>query len=376
MPRWAWLFVAVTIGLGATMNPQARVVRPVVIGYLFPQDSLLDPAQIAADKLTHINYAFANVRDGQVIEGFSRDAENFKVLAAMRRSHPHLKLLVSVGGWTWSKGFSDAALTPERRQRFVESAVAFVRRHDLDGFDVDWEYPGLPGDGNTHRPEDKANFTALMAQLRAALDRDAAARGRSALLTFAAGAFPAFIDHTEMEKVQASVDYVNLMTYDFRVASVDRIAGHHANLYDHPGDDKQRSADRAVREFLAAGVPAAKLVMGVPFYGRGWRDVSPVADGLYQKGTAVEGMNLAYGRLAAELVGRDGFLRRWDAVAQAPFLWNADKRIFITYDDAESLRLKAAYVRAKGLGGVMFWQYNEDPSGILLDALHTTLNTM
>ena len=126
----------------------------------------------------------------------------------------------------------------------------------------------------------------------------------------------------------------------------------------------------------ASGVPAGKLVMGVPFYGRGWSDVTPVADGLYQKGTAVEGMNLAYGRLAAELVGRDGFDRRWDAVAKAPFLWNADRRIFITYDDPDSLRLKAAYVRAKGLGGVMFWQYSEDPSGALLDALHTTLNLM
>ena len=177
-----------------------------------------------------------------------------------------------------------------------------------------------------------------------------------------------------MAKLQVSVDYVNLMTYDFRVASVDRIAGHHANLYDHPADDKQRSADRAVREFLAAGVPAAKLVMGVPFYGRGWRDVNPVAEGLYQPGAAVEKMNLAYGRLAADVVGRDGFSRRWDAIAQAPFLWNGDRRIFISYDDPESMRLKAGYVRAKGLGGVMFWQYAEDPSGALLDALHTTLN--
>ena len=374
--RWAWLILALLASLVARAERETTGARPAVIGYLFPQDRLLDPAQIAADKLTHINYAFANLRDGQVVEGFARDAENFAVLAAVRRSHPHLKVLVSVGGWTWSKGFSDAVLTPESRRRFVESAVAFVRRHDLDGFDVDWEYPGLPGDGNTHRPEDKANFTAVMSDLRSALDRDAAARGRKALLTFAAGAFPAFIDNTEMAKVQASVDFVNLMTYDFRVASVDAVTGHHANLYDHPSDDKKRSADRAVREFLGAGVPAAKLVMGVPFYGRGWREVNPVADGLYQPGIAVEQMNLAYGRLAAEVVGRDGFARKWDAVAQAPFLWNADRRVFISYDDPESMRLKARYVREKGLGGVMFWQYAEDPSGALLDALHSTLNPL
>ena len=372
---WAGLCVAVLAGLGSTGAGMETVgTRPAVIGYLFPQDRLLDAAQIAADKLTHINYAFANVRDGQVVEGFARDAENFKVLAALRRSHPHLKVLVSVGGWTWSGGFSDAVLTPQRRQRFVESAVDFVRRHDLDGFDVDWEYPGLPGDGNTHRPEDKINFTAVMAELRESLNKDAAARGKTSLLTFAAGAFPAFIDNTEMAKVQASVDFVNLMTYDFRVASVDRIAGHHANLYDTPGDEKQRSADRTVREFLAAGVPATKLVVGVPFYGRGWRDVHPAADGLYQPGVAVERMNLSYGRLAAAVIGRNGFARRWDATAQAPFLWNADRRILISYDDPESLRLKASYVRTRGLGGVMFWQYTDDPSGALLDALHTTLN--
>ena len=226
-----------------------------------------------------------------------------------------------------------------------------MRRHDLDGFDVDWEYPGLPGDGNTHRPEDKANFTAVMADLRSALDKTPPRAGAKALLTFAAGAFPAFIDNTEMAKVQASVDFVNLMTYDFRVASVDRIAGHHANLFDHPSDDKQRSADRAVREFLAAGVPAAKLVMGVPFYGRGWREVQPGRRRPLPAGFGRRrdepGLRAAGG---ARSLAATGFSRRWDADAQAPFLWNADQRIFISYDDPESMRLKASYVRDKGPG--------------------------
>ena len=371
--RWAWVFVAMMAGLGSGVSPQPSAVRPVVIGYLFPQDRLLDPAQIAADKLTHINYAFANLRDGQVVEGFSRDAENFKVLAAVRRSHPHLKVLVSVGGWTWSKGFSDAVLTPDRRMRFVQSAVDFVRRHDLDGFDVDWDtrparrrqHPPARGQSQFHDRDGRTAGGARQGRRGARSNGPAHVCG---------GRVSGVHRQHRMGKVHASVDYVNLMTYDFRVASVDRVAGHHANLYDHPGDDKRRSADRAVREFLAAGVPAAKLVLGVPFYGRGWRDVTPVADGLYQAGTAVERMNLSYGRLAADVVGRDGFGRRWDAVAQAPFLWNADQRIFISYDDPESMRLKAGYVRAKGLGGVMFWQYAEDPSGALLDALHTTLN--
>jgi chitinase len=122
--------------------------RAVVIGYVFAQERLLAPNEVDAAKLTHVNYAFANVKDGLVVEGFARDAENLRVLTGLRARNPQLKVLVSVGGWTWSKGFSDAALTAESRRRFCESAVAYVRRHDLDGFDVDWEYPGLRGDDN------------------------------------------------------------------------------------------------------------------------------------------------------------------------------------------------------------------------------------
>src|SRR4029078_7030972 len=157
--------------------------------------------------------------------------------------------------------------TPESRTRFVASAVELVRRHDLDGVDVDWEYPGQPGIGNTDRPEDKCNFTALMTELRSALDREGATAHRRYLLTFAAGASRTFMSQRSLDKLQAIVDYVNLMTYDFREAGGDA-AGHHANLFLNPADDRQQSTDRAAREFLEAGVPAAKLVLGVPFYGR------------------------------------------------------------------------------------------------------------
>ena len=297
---------AVAVGVAALLvasgaQPAARADRPAIIGYVFAKNNLIDPATIAADKLTHINYAFANIRDGQVIEGFTRDRENLALLGGLRQRYPHLKLLISVGGWTWSGGFSDAVLTPESRRRFVASAIDFVRRHDLDGFDVDWEYPGLPGFGNLHRPEDKENFTAVMADLRAALDDEGRKKKRTYLLTFAAGAFSDFIAHTELEKVQATVDFVNLMTYDFREAEGDSISGHHANLFPNVLDPKQRSADRAVREFLAAGVPAAKLVLGVPFYGRAWGDVTAERNGLYQPGKPLpdadeSGLRAARGR--------------------------------------------------------------------------------
>ena len=366
-----WAALAAVLAAAPGRAPEAG---RVIIGYVFVQDRLLDPAEIAGDKLTHVNYAFADIRDGKVVEGFARDAENFKALGAVRARHPHLRLLVSVGGWTWSGGFSDMAATAEGRRRFVESAVDFVRRHDLDGFDVDWEYPGLPGAGNPHRPEDKENFTALMSELRSALDRDGAARKRTLLLTLAAGASPDFLAHTEMDKVAAVSDFVNLMTYDFRVAGAGGLAGHHANLYPHPADPRQRSADGAVREFLAAGVPANKLVLGVPFYGRAWVVEGTGETFLYQPGKApAERLETKYGTLATTLVDRNGFARRWDAAAQAPYLWNAEQRVFVSYEDPESLRLKTRYIVEKGLAGAMFWEYGADPTGALLDALHSGL---
>jgi GH18 family chitinase len=373
LPHATWYLLAVAAG-GHAVEP-AVAGGPVIIGYVFAKDDVIDPASIAADKLTHVNYAFANIKDGRVVEGFAHDALNYKVLTGLRKVNPKLQVLVSVGGWTWSGGFSDAALTAESRARFVASAVDFVQRHDLDGFDVDWEYPGLPGNGNVNRPEDKQSFTSLMSELRAALDKAGAAAGRHYWLTFAAGAnVPEFLRVTEMEKLQKVVDFVNMMTYDFTSSDEDARALHHSNLYTHPDDDKQLSCDRAVREYLAAGVPAKKLVLGVPFYGKAWGGVPPENGGLLQPGgKPLEKLDTSYGTLASELIGRNGWTRFWDTRAQAPYLYHPEKRIFITYDDPESLRIKSHYILEHHLAGAMFWQYYSDSTGALLTTLHQEL---
>jgi chitinase len=379
-PRISVALAAIVVAISgacASRNPlrgsaQTTGRTPAIIAYLFPRGDVILPSEIAADKLTHINYAFANVGDGRIVAGSPRDTENLKVLADLRRQHPHLRILLSVGGWTWSGNFSDAALTVESRRRFTASAMELVRRHDIDGLDIDWEYPGLPGNNNVHRAEDRENFTAMMRDLRAALDVEGHHRNRRYLLTFAAGAFPDFVANTELDKLQASVDFVNLMTYDFR--TTDRVAGHHANLYPHPADAKNRSVDGAVREFMAAGVPPAKLVVGVPFYGRAWVNIEGEGTGLYQPGSPATGLETKYGPMSATLVNRGGFVRLWDSQAQAPYLWNKDTRTFISYDDPESLRLKSAYIREKALGGVMFWEYYADRTGALLDTLFKGLH--
>jgi chitinase len=347
--------------------------RPAVVAYVFPQDAAFDAGAFPAERVTHVNYAFANIRDGRMVEGFANDAANFRALAGLRGRHPHLKVLVSVGGWTWSGGFSDAALTRASRRRFVESAVAFVARHDLDGLDVDWEYPGLPGFGNTHRPEDKVHFTALMRELRRALDAHGRRVRRPMLLTLAVGAFPDFLAHTEMDRVAAVADLVNLMTYDFRVPPGDGVSGHHSNLFASARDPEGLSGDRAVRDFLAAGVPARKLVLGVPFYGRAWTAATGEGEGLYRPaGVPPEPVLTGYGALA-DALARGVFVRRVDAQARAPYLWDAARRVFVAFDDPESLAAKAAYVHERGLRGMMFWRWGDDAGDVLLTAIHCGL---
>ena len=369
--RWAeqWLPHSTWYMLAVAAN-EVRAPQPdkAVIGYVFVENRLLDPNSIPADRLTHINYAFANIVDGVIVEGFKNDAKNFARLVGLRGKHPHLKVLVSVGGWTWSGPFSDMALTPASRKRFIDSAVAFVERHRLDGLDIDWEYPGQKGMDNVHRPEDRENFTALLAEARAAFDAAGAKNGKHYLLTIASGASDEWLVHTQMDQVQRHLDFVNLMAYDQFVEG-EPIAGHHAPLYTHPANPKQLSAATVVDHYVAAGVPANKIVLGVPFYGRTWAEVASAEQGLYQPGkmpaTRVGG---GYD-VVAKLASTDGFVRHWDDISSVPFLYNASRRLFVTYDDPESLRVKCRYVRERGLGGVMFWELSSDPKHELLNAI-------
>ena len=352
---------------------QTDAAHRQVIAYLFPQDRVLTPDQVDAKKLTRINYAFANVADGKVVEGFAHDAENYAVLRQIRQANPSLQVLVSVGGWTWSKHFSDVALTEASRQQFADSAIAFVRKYDLDGVDIDWEYPGLEGDGNPHRPEDRENYTRLLQALRTHLDAEEKQAHRHLDLSVATNGNQDFLDHTEMPAVAAVVDSVNLMAYD--MAGYSNTTGHHAPLYANPRGPAHVSADDYVQAYLRAGVPAGKIVLGVPFYGKGWTGVAAQENGLFQAGTPAQDMPLGYGHIASTLLlPGSGYQHFWDKAAGAPYLYNAQQKIWVDYEDPESLALKTQYVRKQHLGGIMFWEYSQDPDGTLLKAIHTGLN--
>lgn len=361
-------------GCGGPPDDQQEIESdgPVIIGYVMGS-RYENFDQIRADQLTHINYAFANIEDGKVIEGRPSDSLEFQGLQKLRVKHPHLKILVSVGGWSWSDHFSDAALTPESRERFAQSAVDFLVRYKLDGIDLDWEYPGQRGEDNVFRPEDKQNFTLLLKAVREKLDAQSKLDGRTGaykyLLTIASGANQRYLDHTNMAEAHQYLDFVNIMTYDYFTGG-SNIAGHHTNLFHSETEIPHQSSVQAVEEHLAAGIPAEKLVLGVAFYGRGWK-LSDTTRTLY--GTPREpGFSMPYRRINV-LTDSLGFTRMWDDAAKSPYLWQGDSLAVFSYDDPESLKHKCDYLKSKGLAGIMFWEYSHDKDGQLLGTIYSSL---
>jgi chitinase len=351
---------------------KAQNPKPAIVAYVFQQNNLIQPGQIAAQKLTRINYAFANLQGGRIVNGFTNDDQNLAALVALKQENPSLSVLASVGGWLWSGNFSDMALTPKSRKLFIDSVVEFVDRHNLDGLDIDWEYPGQAGAGNHFRPEDKQNYTLLLKELRKRFDQQQKKLHRQLYITIATGASSSFLAHTEMGKVQKYVDTVNLMAYDYYEPTDDALAGHHAPLFTNPADPKKISGDRSVREYEQAGVPATKIVLGVPFYGHVWGEVADTDHGLFQPGKPIPHAFARYGDISSTMLD-NGYTRYWDTTASVPYLYNSEKKIFVSYEDPQSLGLKCRYALTHQLGGIMFWDYTADPTGALLDAIDANL---
>jgi chitinase len=351
-----------------SVNPRQEFV---VIGYVPGFRGVIDETTIDATMLTHINYAFVNVKDSMAwLQNPATDTVNFRKLNSLKKINPDLKILFSVGGWGWSDYFSDAVLTESSRRTFAKTNAAIVEDYDLDGVDIDWEYPGMRGQDNVFRPEDKENFTLMFQEIRAELDKLSSRTGKKYLLTTAIPCFTRFIEMTEMGKAQQYLDYINLMAYDFYVAG--DTAGHHSNLYPSEDYDKEQSGDRAYKEYTKAGVPAEKLVLGIPFYGRSWYMKSADNRGINRPVDSVARIRGGYSDIKDSLASRPGFVRHWDDAAKMPYLFNEETNQLVAYDDEESVKIKCEYVKAHNMAGVMFWQYASDPKKYLLTAIQET----
>lgn len=341
-----------------------------IIGYVAGYEDF-DPAKVDAAKLTHINYAFANIVDGNVQFELATDSIKIRSLMRLKKQNPDLKVLFSIGGWVWSDQFSDIAAYSDSREKFAKSAVKLMKSYDFDGIDIDWEYPGQLGEDNIFRAADKENFTLLLSELREQLDIQDKVAKTHYLLTIAAGANQKYIDHTDLKKAHQYLDFINVMCYDFYSGPFHQ-TGHHGNLY--PSSDVKFVGNNGVStitRLLKVGIPANKLILGIPFYGRKWEKVSPEKNGLYQSAETANDIISSW-KIAEEMQSGK-FKKLYDNEAKASYLWNAEDRVFISYETPKEIKLKSEFIKEIGLGGAMFWEYSLDNNKELLEQLFESI---
>ncbi|MCY9782314.1 glycoside hydrolase family 18 chitinase [Nocardiopsis sp. EMB25] len=377
-----------------------------------------------AANLTHINYAFGNInangecfmanqlgqgdawadygrsfRADESVDGvadtWNQDLRgNFNQLRKLKEMYPDLKVNISLGGWTWSEHFSDAALTPESRQRMVSSCIDQFLRGNLpmfdgaggpgaaagifDGIDLDWEWPGSAGhEHNTVRPEDRENFTALVQEFRTQLDALETETGQPYELTAFLPADPEKVEAGfQMGQLMPNFDFVTVQGYDYH-GGWENATAHQSNLVFDQNDPSPRqfSSEIAIQEYVSRGVDPADMVLGLPFYSRGWTgvDPGPNGDGLFQSATGPAPGTYEQGiddwKVIKDL---PGFTLHRDETHGAAWLY--DGNTFWTYDDEIALTQKTDWAQAQGLGGVMIWSIDgDDANGTLMNAVDAAL---
>jgi chitinase len=310
-------------------------------------------------KLTQIIFSFLHLKNDTLHFASSEKMEALRKVVSLKKKYPKLKVLVALGGWGGCATCSEVFSKPEGRKNFAQSAARVIKDYEVDGIDLDWEYPAIQGPpGHAYKAEDKDNFTDLIIKIRKAI-------GPNSELSFAAGGFTQYLEESvDWKAVMPHLNRVNLMTYDL-VGGYSTQTGHHTALYSSAG--QKESTDNCVQWLLKNDIPAEKLIIGAAFYARIWENVSNVDWGLYKKGTFKQ--SLGYKNFD-QLEPDSGWVHHWDENVYAPYAYHKTKNLFATYDNGMSLFEKVNYARQHKLGGIMFWELLSDkPGDGLLDVL-------
>ncbi|KAI9480938.1 MAG: chitinase [Benjaminiella poitrasii] len=336
-------------------------------------DRKFNVIDLEVDKLTHVLYAFANVNlDGTIVLGdpwadtdirFSKDKTvdgivdpwkendkdlhgNFKQLALLKQQNRHLKVSLSVGGYSWSSNFSALAATPETRIQFANTAVKHIKNLGLDGIDIDWEFP--------KDEKDAKNYVLLLEEVRRSLDeyqRTFDPTDVPFIISVAMPCGPENYRLLQLAKMAKYVDLFYLMAYDF-AGGWDEVTGHQSNLY-----GGGLNVDQAVTNFEKAGVPSKKIVVGMPLYGRGFLNTNREPGSTYQ--------GVSYGSWEKGLfdykdLPKQNAKEYIDKSKGASWSYDETSREFITYDTPAVVTMKCEYIKKRRLGGAMFWELSAD----------------
>jgi chitinase len=335
--------------------------HPAIIAYFGGRPTMID--SFATDNLSQLIFSFCHLKGDELNVSRMSDTLLIQNMVATKNKNPNLKIILSLGGWGGCKTCSDVFSTKKGRRKFVRSVKELTEYFHTDGLDLDWEYPALANvPGFPYSPNDKENFIFLVKKLRKKM-------GKNFQISFAAGGYTDYINHAiDWKRTMPFVDIVNLMTYDL-VGGDDTVTGHHTSLYSTT--EQLESTDHAIKLLDSIGVPRNKMAIGVAFYARIYQVLKEQNDGLYQPARFFRGVS--YRDYDKILSPDSGYVSHWDSVASAPYKYNASKKLFVTYDDTSSIRIKTKYAIDNKLYGVMFWQLADDSySNGLLDVIIKT----
>ncbi|MGY8949777.1 MAG: glycoside hydrolase family 18 protein [Flavobacteriales bacterium] len=333
-------------------------IKPQVIAYYAGDEKSIDEFNL--DGVDQIIYSFLHLKGNKLAIDNKTDSLTLINVVNQKNKYPKLKVLVSLGGWGGCETCSDVFSSKEARTEFAISTADIIESFNADGIDLDWEYPGISGfPGHSYKPEDRENFTDLVIQLRRYMKKED-------ILSFAAGASNRFFKNSiEWDKVMPLVNNVNLMTYDF-YGSGSTKTGHHTALSSSEFQD--RSAKSSIEALINLGVNPKQIFIGGAFYIKTFKNVENINNGLNQNTE----WNKSYNQINFEDV-RSNFSFYWDSLANSPYAYDSINKIFATFDDHKSIKLKSKYALEKKLGGIMFWQLMNDKkqNGLLKTLVNT-----
>lgn len=338
--------------VSAEMTAQLPRRQSRVVMYAYDDGLALDSSK--AHLVDQLNYSFALIENGQAT---GKHWNSIQQVERFLQRNPHVDGVLSVGGWG-AEGFSDACATAEGREKLADSILRLMDAHGFVGVDIDWEYPGSSAAGIVSRPEDEENWYALLALLRAGLDQRQAEQGRDYLLSVAIGCGQEQLQAVDGARLNALVDQAVLMTYD--LSGFDKITGHHAGLY--PGEDRPNSGAHAVQLLSGSGLNEGKMLLGLPAYGRMWRQVTGGGTGLHQRAATSGNKFVSFPELLA--LEAQGYSAHYDEEACAAYWFNGEN--FVSGENGRSIAEKLAWLREQGLLGCAIWSWNNDPDSAML----------